>query len=139
MPRAESWRSESQPFKHASLDIGQLLWPECSDQVHELRQRDRDDALSVERARFQKRNRNNCFELRPAKAGGMWHDRDQRAVLVAGWNANDQGRSNLRRKPQVDKPDLSATRLFQFSLSLRSYSTKTRSAADVRSSSWSGS
>jgi hypothetical protein len=29
--------------------------------------------------------------------------------------------------------------LFQFSLSLRSYSTKTRSAADVRSSSWSGS
>jgi hypothetical protein len=84
---------------------------------NELRVRNGNEALCVERALAQERNRNSHFEPGSTNARGVRDERDERAILVARWHAEHQGRPHLGGEAQVNEPHLTPT-LGQPSLAL---------------------
>jgi hypothetical protein len=48
---------DSEPKTHGVFDFGKLLGPKGSEAAKKLRVRNRDDSLSVERTRFEERDR----------------------------------------------------------------------------------
>jgi len=83
---------------------------ELAEPANQLRVGNGNETLCVERALAQERNRNSHFEPRSTDAGGMRHKCYERAILVAGWHAEHQGRSHLGCEAQVNEPDLTPPR-----------------------------
>jgi hypothetical protein len=77
---------------------------ELTETANELRVRNSDETLCIERALAEERRRDCDLESRSTDAGGMGHERCERAILVAGRDAEHQGRSDLGGKPQVNEP-----------------------------------
>ena len=66
------------------LDLSQLDWMELAETANELCMRNRDEALCVERALVEEGRRDCNFKTRSTYAGGMGHERCERAIFVAG-------------------------------------------------------
>jgi hypothetical protein len=83
---------------------------ELAETADQFRVGDGNKALCVERALAQERNRNTHLESRATDASSVGDERDERAILVARWHAEDQGRPHLGGETQVNEPDLTPPR-----------------------------
>ena len=66
------------------------------------------DALDQKGAGLEKRNPHGDFEGRATQAGGVRHNRDQRAVPVAAGHADTQRGPGFAGQAEIDQPDLTA-------------------------------
>jgi len=66
------------------------------------------DALDQKCAVLEERNPHSDFEGRATQAGGMRHNRDQRAVPVAEGHADNQRGPGFAGQAEIDQPDLTA-------------------------------
>ena len=69
-----------------------------------------DEALRVERARFQEPYRNRRLELAASHAGGVGDECDEGSIGIRRVHAHDQGRSDFRRHAEIDQPHFATPR-----------------------------
>lgn len=79
---------------------------ELAETANELRMRNRDEALCVESALGEEGRGDRNLKARSTDAGGMGHERGERAIFVAGRDAQHQGRSHLGGEPQSQRATL---------------------------------
>lgn len=102
----------------------------------QVRERNSYETLRIEPTGLEKRNAELDLEARSPQAGGVRHQRDQRAVGVASGHAQYERRSNLGGKAEIHDPNLAPDGRPQRSgFSRRSRDRKTWSAAATNSSS----
>lgn len=133
---ATSWKGDPKPPADGFLDKRHLVRVEQAYRTHEPRERNSDKTLRIESTGLEKRNAKLHLEARTPQAGGVGHQRNQRAVGVASGHAQYKRWSNLGGKAEVHDPNFAPNGRPQKSgFSRRSSDRKTWSAAATSSSS----
>jgi hypothetical protein len=92
------------------LDLRQLDGMKLAETPDQLRMRNRNEALGVERTLAQERDRDSNFEPGATDTRGVGNERNERAIFVTSWHAHYQGRPYLGGEAQVNEPDLTPPR-----------------------------
>ena len=93
---------KTEPETDRSFNSGQLKRWKISELFEELRSRDRHNTLSIKNTRAQKTGFDIHFESRRTGACRVWDDGHKRSILLFEMDAEDQARSHLDSKPEVN-------------------------------------